>query len=147
MTLFFSNSNIAPEQEYQKRLDAMKKLARITGLELMEDPYRHDLWRQTVAGLETEPERGKRCPVCFRFSLSRAAECAARLGIRHFTTSLTVSPLKNSRVIFDVGRRFAGFEEMDFKKRNGYFRCGELAKEYGLYRQNYCGCEFSIRPA
>jgi len=83
---------------------------------------------------------------CQRHSLRRTAERAETIGIRHFTTSLTVSPLKNSKVIFSVGAQFPGFEAMDFKKRNGYLRSGILAREYGLYRQNYCGCEFSFRP-
>ena len=146
VTLFFSNSNIAPREEYDRRLDAMRKLAGITGLELIVDDYRHDAWREAVAGLENEPERGRRCPECFRFSLTRTAERARELGIAHFTTSLTVSPLKDSRTIFAVGSAFAGFEAIDFKKRDGYLRSGILAREYGLYRQKYCGCEFSFRP-
>lgn len=146
VTLFFSNSNIAPKEEYDRRLDAMRKLAGIVGLELVVDDYDHAAWREAVAGLENEPERGKRCPACFRYSLARSAARAAELGIGHFTTSLTVSPLKDSRTIFAVGGAFPGFAAMDFKKRDGYLRSGILAKEYGLYRQKYCGCEFSYRP-
>lgn len=143
--LFFANSNIAPETEYLRRLDAMRQLAEITGLTLLEDHYDHAAWLNAVSGLENEPEKGARCPVCFGFSLERAARKAAELGIRHFTTSLTVSPLKNSRVIFQTGSRFPGFEAIDFKKKDGYLRSCRLAAEYGLYRQNYCGCEFSRR--
>ena len=146
VTLFFSNSNIAPKEEYDRRLDAMRKLAGIAGLELIEDEYDHAAWRRAVSGLEAEPERGKRCPECFRYSLRRTSERAAALGIARFTTSLTVSPLKDSRTIFAVGSAFPGFEPIDFKKRDGYLRSGILAKEYGLYRQQYCGCEFSFRP-
>ena len=146
VTLFFSNSNIAPKEEYDRRLDAMRKLAGITGLELIEDDYDHAAWRRAVSGLEAEPERGKRCPECFRYSLTRTSERAAALGIDRFTTSLTVSPLKDSRTIFAVGNAFPGFEAIDFKKRDGYLRSGILAREYGLYRQQYCGCEFSFRP-
>ena len=146
VTLFFSNSNIAPQEEYDRRLDAMRKLAGITGLELIVDGYDHAAWRRAVAGLEAEPERGKRCPECFRYSLRRTSERAAALGIARFTTSLTVSPLKDSRTIFAVGSAFPGFEAIDFKKHDGYLRSGILAREYGLYRQKYCGCEFSFRP-
>ena len=143
--LFFANSNIAPETEYLRRLDAMRKLAAICQLELIEDEYDHPAWQAAVAGLEKEPERGARCPVCFGFSLERAARKASELGISRFATSLTVSPLKNSRTIFEAGAKFPSFSAIDFKKKNGYLRSGILAAEYGLYRQNYCGCEFSIR--
>lgn len=147
VTLFFANSNIAPEPEYRKRLEAMERLAEITGLELLEDCYDHPAWLEAVSGLEKEPERGARCPVCFRFSLERTARKAAELGIRRFTTTLTVSPLKNSRTIFEVGSAFPGFEPMDFKKKDGYLRSNILSREYGLYRQKYCGCEFSIQSS
>ena len=101
---------------------------------------------RAVSGLEKEPERGGRCPVCFGFSLERTARKAAELKIGRFATSLTVSPLKDSKTIFAVGAKYPGFEPFDFKKKDGYRRSGILAGEYGLYRQNYCGCEFSIRP-
>ena len=145
VVLFFSNCNIAPEEEYLRRLDAMRKLAAICQLELIEDEYDHPAWQAAVAGLEKEPERGARCPVCFGFSLERAARKASELGISRFATSLTVSPLKNSRTIFEAGAKFPSFSAIDFKKKDGYLRSGILAAEYGLYRQNYCGCEFSIR--
>jgi predicted adenine nucleotide alpha hydrolase (AANH) superfamily ATPase len=147
VTLFFANSNIAPEAEYLRRLEAMRQLAKITGLELIEDDYDHAAWREAVSGLENEPEKGARCPVCFGFSLERTARKAEELGIARFTTSLTVSPLKNSRTIFAVGEKFAGFQAMDFKKKDGYLRSNILSREYGLYRQNYCGCEFSVNTS
>lgn len=146
VTLFFSNSNIAPYEEFVRRIVAMRKLAAIVGLPLIEDEYDHAAWRIAVSGLEAEPERGKRCPECFRYSLRRTSKCAAALGIARFTTSLTVSPLKDSRTVFAAGSAFRGFEPIDFKKRDGYLRSGVLAREYGLYRQRYCGCEFSFRP-
>ncbi len=145
VTLFFSNCNIAPVTEYERRLEAVRQLAAIYHLPLIEDVYDHAAWREAVRGLEKEPEKGARCPLCFGFSLARAAAAAEAHGIGGFTTSLTISPYKNSRVIFSVGRRFAGFEEYDFKKRDGTRRSAELTRQYGFYRQNYCGCEFSFR--
>ena len=147
VVLFFSNCNIAPEEEYLRRLESMQKLAQICDLELIVDEYDHPAWRQAVSGLEKEPERGGRCPVCFDFSLERTARKAAELQIGRFATSLTVSPLKDSKTIFAVGAKYPGFEPYDFKKKDGYRRSGILAGEYGLYRQNSCGCEFSLRPS
>ena len=145
VTLFFSNCNIVPAAEYDRRLAAVRQLADLYHLPLIEDVYDHAAWREAVRGLEAEPEKGERCPLCFGFSLARAAAAAEAHGIGGFTTSLTVSPHKNSRVIFAVGRRFARFEEYDFKKRNGTLRSAELTRQYGFYRQQYCGCEFSFR--
>ena len=145
VVLFFSNCNIAPEEEYLRRLESMRRLAEICKLELIVDEYDHQAWRQAVAGLEKEPERGARCPVCFGFSLERTARKAAELQIGRFTTSLTVSPLKDSKTIFAVGAKYPGFEAVDFKKKNGFLRSIRLSEKFGFYRQDYCGCEFSIR--
>lgn len=158
--LFFSNANIVPREEYLKRLDAAKRLAAAEGVELVEDAEAdHAEWLEKVAkGFENEPEGGARCRRCFAFSLSRAAAYAAANGYASFATSLTVSPHKRSATVFEAGReaaanvqpvgaplqaaRFAGY---DFKKRDGYKRSVEKAKALGLYRQDYCGCEFSRR--
>jgi hypothetical protein len=145
LALFFSNANIAPDAEYQRRLDAVRDLAGRYRLPLVEDDCRHADWLVAAAsGFEAAPEGGARCGRCFGFSLRRAAAAAAQLGIGRFTTSLTVSPHKNSNLIFTVGAAFAGFEPIDFKKRDGFRRSRELAKEYGFYLQTYCGCEFSL---
>ena len=143
VTLFFSNANIAPPAEFERRLEAMRKLAAIHDLPLYVDPPDHAAWLAHIAGYENEPERGARCPRCFGFSLARAAAKAAELGIGAFTTSLTVSPHKDSRTIFACGAAFPGFEAHDFKKKDGFLRSNQLARQYGLYRQCYCGCEFS----
>lgn len=144
--LFFSNSNLAPETEYLKRLEHARRLAKILNIELREDVYDHRSWLEHVKGLENEPERGKRCERCFAFSLARTAAKADELGIPAFTTSLSVSRYKSSSTIFSQGRAYQGFMAIDFKKNNGYARSIELSRQYGLYRQNYCGCEFSMRP-
>lgn len=147
VVLFFSNSNIAPEDEYLKRLEEAKRLAGMLGLELLEDSYDHQAWLEHVRGLEDEPERGRRCPRCFEFSLARTAARAELIGIPAFTTTLSVSRHKSSPVIFSVGSAFERFEPIDFKKKGGWDRSLELGRHYGLYRQSYCGCEFSRRAS
>ena len=145
ITLFYSNSNIFPEAEYLKRLDSANKLASIWKVPLITDSWDHEQWRKYVKGHEKEPEGGSRCSLCFEFNLKRTADKAKELGFTAFTTTLTLGPYKNSKVIFDIASVFPGFMEFNFKKKNGFLRSVELSKEYGLYRQNYCGCEFSIR--
>ncbi|MDZ7797301.1 MAG: epoxyqueuosine reductase QueH [Candidatus Marinimicrobia bacterium] len=145
--LFFSNSNIYPKEEYDKRLNAAEKLAELQGLELVVDDYDHEAWREAVKGLEQEPEKGARCAVCFDFSFRRTAEYARRHGFDSFTSTLSVSPHKVSRMIFDAGKKYAGFREDDFKKRDGFKRSRQLSRELELYHQDYCGCEFSLKEA
>lgn len=143
--LFFSNSNIAPQAEYLKRLEHAGRLAKILNIGIREDAYDHRSWLDHVRGLEDEPERGKRCERCFAFSLARTAATADELQIPVFTTSLSVSRYKSSSAIFSLGRAYQRFEAIDFKKKNGYARSIELSRQYGIYRQSYCGCEFSMR--
>lgn len=142
--LYYSNSNICDRAEFDRRLESVRSLAQIYRLELEVDPYDHAAWLAAVAGLESEPERGRRCPPCFGFSLARTAQRAAELGIK-FTTTLTVSPCKSSAMIFTAAAGFAHFEAWDFKKRDGYRRSCEIARQHNFYRQRFCGCEFS-RP-
>jgi predicted adenine nucleotide alpha hydrolase (AANH) superfamily ATPase len=145
VVLFFSNSNIWPEEEYNKRLESAEFLAEKMNLSLETDRYDHNKWLTHVKGMENEPEKGARCSFCFDFSLEKAALKAESLGIRKFTTSLSVSPHKASPIIFRAGSHYSGFAPYDFKKKDGFKRSIELSEEYGLYRQNYCGCEFSKR--
>ena len=146
--LFFSNSNIALEEEFERRLDALRRLAAATSAEVVVDPPDHARWLEEVAaGYEDCREGGDRCARCFRFSLRRAAGALEQTGADAFTTSLTVSPHKRSATVFEAGREVGGerFLPMDFKKRDGFLRSLKLSAQYGLYRQNYCGCEFSFR--
>jgi epoxyqueuosine reductase len=143
--LYFSNSNIAPEAEYTRRLESARMLADRMALALEEDVYDHAAWLEAVRGLEMEPEKGRRCLQCFEFSLTRTAQEARRLGIDEFCTTLTISPHKVSRRIFEIGARFPGFVPIDFKKQDGFLRSLQLTRELDLYRQGYCGCEFSRR--
>lgn len=161
--LFYSNSNIDTEEEWEKRLAALRAFAEAEGVEVQVDPRDSAAWERGVAaGFEGEPEGGARCDRCFRFSLSRTARAAAERGIEAFSTSLTVSPHKSSPRVFAAGRaaaenaaarasgaaRAPEFAEFDFKKKGGFQDSVALARKYGLYRQSYCGCRFSrTRPA
>jgi len=145
ITFLYSNSNIYPRAEYDIRLENIRKIADTLGIELLCDTYDHDSWLKSVQGLEQEPEKGRRCAVCFEFNLGRTAFFAEKEKIANFTTTLTVSPHKESGMIFDAGGRFTSYIAFDFKKKGGYARSSVLCREYGLYRQTYCGCEFSLR--
>jgi len=145
VTIFFSNSNIFPEEEFLKRLYYAEKLANFYEIVLIKDDYDHESWRKRISGLENEPETGKRCFECFKFNLEKTAQKAKQLLISSFTTTLTVSPHKNSMQIFEAGKNFPDFCEYDFKKQNGFLRSIDLSKELDLYRQEYCGCEFSLK--
>ncbi|MCL2705755.1 MAG: epoxyqueuosine reductase QueH [Spirochaetaceae bacterium] len=145
VTIFFSNSNIFPEEEFFKRLHYVEKLANFYKIALIPDIYDHESWKKKVSGLENEPETGKRCFECFKFNLEKTAQKAQQLSISSFATTLTVSPHKNSMQIFEAGKNFPEFNKYDFKKQNGFLRSIELSKELDLYRQEYCGCEFSLK--
>lgn len=144
VTLFFSNWNIFPHEEYLKRLEQARWLACRMDLVVEEDRYDHDAWLAQMQGLENEPEKGPRCLRCFELSLRRTYETARHLGIPSFATTLTLSPHKVSRMIFEVGAQFPGFEPIDFKKQGGFLRGIEMSTDFSLYRQSYCGCEFSM---
>ena len=145
VTLFFSNSNIDTREEYEKRLAEARKLAATEGVALVADAYDHPEWlREVAAGYEDEPEKGRRCERCYRYNLARTAGYAAAHGFEAFTTSLTVSPHKPSAKIFAASDD-PRFLREDFKKKDGFKLSVRRAAELGLYRQSYCGCEFSKR--
>lgn len=110
---------------------------------LVEDEYDHGAWLQAVAGLEGEPEGGRRCRRCFRFRMARTAARLKELDCPQFTTTLTVSPHKKSADVFEAGRECGPMLELDFKKRGGYEHSVAMSMEYRLYRQKTCGCEFA----
>ncbi|NQU40576.1 MAG: epoxyqueuosine reductase QueH [Lentisphaerae bacterium] len=143
ITGFFSNSNIAPEPEYWRRLTEAHRLATELGIPFIMDTYDHAEWLESVAGLESEPEGGARCERCFAFSLSHAAAYAAANGFDNYTTTLSIGPDKDSTTIFRVGREQGPFLEVNLKKKDGFRRSLELSRTYDLYREDYCGCEFS----
>ena len=144
VTLFYSNSNIYPKEEYNKRLDYAKIIAEEYKVDLIIDSYNHQEWRDFIKGFENEPEKGKRCAKCFEFNLGKTAAFAKENRFDLFTTTLTVSPHKSSKIIFEIGEVTNLFLKKDFKKKNGFKRSIELSKKFNLYRQNFCGCEFSI---
>ncbi|MEA4863255.1 MAG: epoxyqueuosine reductase QueH [Victivallaceae bacterium] len=144
VAFYFSNSNLANRAEYDRRLRYVRELGSIFKVRVWVDPYDHDAWLAKCAPLADEPEGGARCRKCFEFSLCRTAAFAASAGFAKFATSLTVSPRKPSAVILAVGSGFMGFEPWDFKKKNGYLRGTQIARENNFYRQNFCGCEFSL---
>jgi predicted adenine nucleotide alpha hydrolase (AANH) superfamily ATPase len=146
---YFHNPNIYPEDEYEKRAQNALKAGKELGFQVMVPEYDQKEWLKTVKGLEKEPEGGKRCEVCFRHNLEATAQKALELGISFFTTTLTISPHKSSEKIFMIGRGLAEeygvvFLDIDFKKKHGFKRSVELSKQLGLYRQKYCGCQFSM---
>ena len=145
--MYFSNSNIDTREEYEKRFAEARKLADSEGVELVADEYDHDTWlREVAAGYEQEPEKGKRCERCYRYNLARTAAYAAANGFAAFTTSLTVSPHKPSAKIFAASED-PKFLHEDFKKRDGFKLSLQRSAALGLYRQSYCGCEFSKQQA
>ncbi len=141
--LFFSNSNINSEAEFARRLSFVEVVAEHFRTPLQVAPYHHGEWLDCISGLEDEPERGKRCTKCFDWNLERTMIAAQNMDNITFTTTLTVSPHKNAKQIFALGENYPNFEPWDFKKQNGFKRSIELSRQFNLYRQNYCGCEFS----
>lgn len=154
ITLYYYNPNIHPESEYFHRVNEAKRLVENLPAEneisFIEGNFDPQEFYETVKGLEKEKEGGERCFACYRLRLKKAAELAKEKGFDYFTTTLSISPLKSSAKLNEIGEEVGaelGISHLpsDFKKKNGYKRSIELSKEYGLYRQNYCGCVFSVR--
>lgn len=148
MTLFFYNPNIYPRDEYLRRLEAASKVADKKNIHFIDGDYDQETWDDYVKGYEKEPEGGKRCELCFEYRLRKTAEYARKNGFDTFATTLTISPHKDAKKIHAIGKaqekeHGVSFLESDFKK--GFKESVEMSKELGLYRQNYCGCRFSMR--
>jgi predicted adenine nucleotide alpha hydrolase (AANH) superfamily ATPase len=144
---FFYNPNIQPPEEYQRRLEVAREVAGRLNFPLEEGPYAPEEWLRESAALAGEPEGGKRCEVCFRIRLEAAYQRMQEQGGDAFATTLTVSPHKSAEAVNRVGREVGGekFLARDFKKQDGFKRAIELARKWGLYRQHYCGCIYSVR--
>jgi predicted adenine nucleotide alpha hydrolase (AANH) superfamily ATPase len=145
VTGFFSNSNIQPGEEYALRLSEARRAALASGVPLIEDDYDPDAWLALTRKFRNEPEKGRRCDVCYASRLARTAARAARDGFDAFATVMSLSPWKKAAVMNRIGRQFAArhgltFLEADFKKKDGFKRSVELSRAHGLYRQDYCGC-------
>lgn len=154
ITVFYYNPNIYPESEYTKRILEQQKLIHDMNLKysvcFLAGKYEKEKFYAVAEGMEHLKEGGARCVKCYELRLTEAARQAAAGGFDYFTTTLSISPMKNARKLNEIGVRVGqeyGVEYLvsDFKKKNGYKRSIELSKEYGLYRQDYCGCEFSMR--
>ena len=171
VTVFYYNPNIMNEEEYRKRVAEQQRLIDVYNqmdemtvinsrgeeeikslrkIAFVEGHYDVDRYLDTIKGMETCPEGGSRCGRCFDLRLRETARVAKEMEMDYFTTTLTISPLKNAQLINRLGNQIGeemgiAFLPSDFKKNNGYLRSIELSKEHGLYRQNYCGCEFSKR--
>ena len=153
ITVFYYNPNIYPESEYTKRILEQQKLIRDMRfrypVSFLAGKYDKEKFYKMAEGMEELKKGGARCMKCYELRLSETARQAAAGGFDYFTTTLSISPLKNAQKLNEIGERLGreyGVEYLmsDFKKKNGYKRSIELSKEYGLYRQDYCGCEFSI---
>lgn len=150
LTIFYYNPNIFPQQEYQKRLEEQKRYARIMDIDVIEGEWDESEFIKLAKGHELDKEGGERCSICFRLRLEKTAKVAKENGFDVFATTLSVSPHKNTLMINKVGEEISQAEQIEFlpenfKKQNGYLDSVQLSKKYNLYRQNYCGCRFSIR--
>lgn len=149
-TAYFYNPNIYPVEEYTRRKDELKKYCEKYGFNYIEEEFEPEAFYDTVKGFENEPEKGLRCNKCFELRLKKTAKKTKELGFKKFTTTLTVSPHKVSQNVFTAG--FAAAKEegvefipFDFKKNNGFNVTQKIANFNNMYKQTYCGCEFSVR--
>jgi predicted adenine nucleotide alpha hydrolase (AANH) superfamily ATPase len=152
ITLFFYNPNISPASEHDVRLCELERLVRDMGLDvdIVRANYEPQKFLEIAKGLENLPEASERCRRCYELRLDKTARAAAEGGFDYFTTTLTISPLKNAALLNELGAEMGekygvAWLYSDFKKRGGYKRSIELSREFDLYRQNYCGCVFSKR--
>ena len=154
ITVFYYNPNIFPEEEYYKRVEEQQRfigqLPTKYPVHFVEGDYDTKRFYEMARGLEHVPEGGERCFKCYELRLREAAKLAKDGGYDYFATTLTISPLKNAEKLNEIGEQLAaeyGVAHLpsDFKKRNGYKRSTELSAQYGLYRQDYCGCVYSMR--
>lgn len=152
--VFYYNPNLYPDEEYEKRVKEQMRFIQAFPakhpVEFLSGDFEKERFYEAVKGLEQEPEGGARCFACYRLRLTETARTAKRLGMDYFTTTLSISPLKNAVKLNEIGEELAeeygvAYLPSDFKKKNGYHRSVELSKEYGMYRQDYCGCIFSYQ--
>ena len=154
ITIFYYNPNISSLDEYKKRVHEqirlIGELKTKYPVKYILGDWENDLYEKTIKGLENEPERGRRCDKCFWLRLDKSAKLAKENNFDYFCTTLTVSPHKNSKIINEIGKNLEKeynikYLVSDFKKKDGYKKSIELSKIYNLYRQDYCGCKYSLR--
>ena len=154
ITVFYYNPNLYPDEEYTHRAKEqqafLKKFPAKYPISFLEGAFDKECFLEAVRGMEDLKEGGERCTICYRLRLEETARQAKAHGSEYFTTTLSVSPKKDAVRLNAIGEELAGIYGLtyltsDFKKKNGYLRSCELSKEYGMYRQDYCGCAFSYR--
>jgi hypothetical protein len=157
ITLYFYNPNVEPRAEYDKRLQEAKKAAAQFGVKLIEEEYENEHWHELVRGHENDLEKGERCHICYRARLEKTARYASEHNFDFFTTTLTISPHKDAFAINKIGLELGekypqtsrgvgiNFLARDFKKQDGFKKTCELSRELNLYRQEYCGCGYSLK--
>ncbi len=146
--VYFYNPNLDSKEEYDRRLEAQKTVCLYHGVELISEEYNHGEFLDISKGLEDEPEKGRRCDKCIELRLRKTAQKAKELCINQFTTSLVISPHKNFEKISKLGESVSDgsvYLSVNFRKKDGFLKTNRLSRELGIYRQNYCGCEFSKR--
>ncbi|BCK00847.1 epoxyqueuosine reductase QueH [Anaerocolumna chitinilytica] len=153
VTIYYYNPNISYKEEYDRRVQEQIRLIKTMPVKypisFLEGTYEPEVFYQIAKGLEDQPEGGERCFACYELRLLEAAKCAKENGFDYFTTTLSISPHKNAAKLNEIGEKTGSvygvsYLNSDFKKRNGYKRSIELSKEYDLYRQDYCGCVYSM---
>lgn len=156
ITIFYYNPNISPYEEFQKRVTEQQRLINEMPLkrkvDFIEGNYDCEAFFEIAKGLEHLREGGERCFKCYRFRLEETAKTAVTYGFDYFTTTLSISPLKNAQILNEIGKELSNVYGVpylfsDFKKKEGYKRSCELSRIYSLYRQNYCGCVYSKAEA
>ena len=154
ITILYYNPNISPKSEYDERKEEqirlIKEIDKVNSIDIIDCDYDNDLYENKIKGYEKEPERGNRCTICFNLRLSKTAQMAKVLNYDYFCSTLSVSPYKNSKLINEIGKQMEELYDIkwlysDFKKENGYKHSIELSHKYNLYRQDYCGCKYSVR--
>ena len=154
ITILYYNPNISPKSEYDKRkkeqIRLINEISKKNKIDIIDCDYDNDKYEELIKGHESDPERGNRCTICFNLRLEKTAKMAKELGYDYFCSTLSVSPYKNSKLINEIGKKYEDIYKVkwlysDFKKENGYKKSIELSKKYNLYRQDYCGCKYSVR--
>ncbi len=154
ITVFYYNPNIYPDEEYYHRVKEQQEFIRRFPakhpIDFVEGDFDKDAFYTAVKGMEQLSEGGERCFICYELRLRESAKYAKERGMDYFCTTLSISPLKNAEKLNEIGARLAeeygvSYLPSDFKKKNGYKRSVEISREYGMYRQDYCGCVFSMR--
>lgn len=151
ITIFYYNPNISPKEEYDKRLNELKKFCNLKKIKVIEGEYDNNIWNELIKGFENCPEKGERCKICYEMRLKKTKEYAKNNNFEYFTTTLTSSPFKDSISVNEIGPKISEKETKflicNFKKKDGYKRSIEISKEYNIYRQEYCGCIFSTKSS